>query len=321
MTSKKVSAGPGCVLLCLFFLNACSDRKSLSLKPDGLEGESVLTMEKGNLKAVFVDNSAFGPHHRAGYNGVAQLFHAQEDSGIFVPAYAGFNLEHIFDGDSLDQLFEPRNYPMTLYRKSEYEVLLYQEPTPLSGVESLTSFKMVEPHYIDVSFDVVFHRTDFFDHDYAGLFWASYINNPRDKKMYFKGMTESDIDSVYLVAAWSEEHGRSSTHRSADDDHDFYFADNFNARLANHYSGVRFAEPWFFGRYKNMVLAYFIKGEEVVRFSQSPTGGGRMNPAWDFQYLIPSPKENKKYSLKVRVMYKPFVSEQDVASEFAKWYR
>ena len=310
------------LVIVMVFLSACSHDKSKTLKPQGYESENVLTVERGDLKAVFVDNSEIGPDHRAGYNGIAQLYHAREDSGIFVPAYAGFNLEHIFGGDSLAQLFEPRLHGMQLYRKSEDEVLLYQAPTPLSSVESLTSFKVVSPHYIDVNFECVLHNTAFFAHNYAGLFWASYIANPPDKKIYFRGRPENGSDSIAWIAAWSGKHGDSSTHKSVEDNHDFYFADNFNARLASHFSFYRYAEPYFFGRYKAMVLAFlFDEGREVIRFSQSPNGGGKLNPAWDFQYLIPSPKEGKRYSFKARIIYKPFISENDISEEYRSWKR
>jgi hypothetical protein len=308
------------LLIIIVFLWACSHNKSKTLKPQGYESENVLTVESGDLKAVFVDNSEIAPDHRAGYNGIAQLYHAQQDSGIFVPAYAGFNLEHIFGGDTLAQLFEPRLHGMQLYRKSEHEVLLYQAPTPISSVESLTSFKVVNPHYIDVNFECILHNTAFFSHHYAGLFWASYIANPPDKRIYFQGSSEKGSDSIRWIAAWSGKHGDSSTHKSVNDNHDFYFADNFNARLASHFSTYRYTEPYFFGRYKGMVLAFLLDGgREVIRFSQSPDGGGKLNPAWDFQYLIPSPEPRKIYSFKARIIYKPFVSDNDIAEEYRRW--
>ena len=301
-----------------FLLPGCSEKKTDSLRPDSYETANALTVEKGDLKLIFADNTAISPDHREGYNGIAQLYHASQDSGIFVPAYAGFNLEHIFGGDSLEQLFEPRRYPMTLYRKTDDEVLLYQAPTPLSKVESLTTFKIVAPHYVDITVDFTFHDLQFFKHGYAGLFWASYINNPADKKVYFRGVRKK-AEAVTWIGAWSEQHGVASTHRKVGEDIDLFFADNFNATLASHFSSYRYSEPFFFGRFKNMVLAYFFAGNGVIRFSQSPDGGGSLNPAWDFQYLIQSPTAGRKYSLKARMVYKPFVSQEDIADEYDRW--
>jgi hypothetical protein len=323
MDMFKRSLRPLLVFTCLsLFLSACSNKKRGSLEPEGYETQNILTVQNGDLKSVFVDNTEIRPAHRGGYNGIAQLLHAREDSALFVPAFAGFNLEHIFGGDSLRQLFEPRLHPMTLYRKTDDEVLLYQQPTPLSAVESLTSFKVVKPHYIDVTFECILHEPEFFTHGYAGLFWASYIHDPDDKKVYFKGRRETDPpDSSAWIAAWSAEHGVESTHKHVDDDRDFFFAENFNATLANHFSRFRYTEPFFFGRFKDMVLAFMFDSNEVIRFSQSPTGGGDGNPAWDFQYIIPSPQSGKKYSFKARMVYKPFISEKDVEQEYLNWKR
>ena len=306
------------ILFSVCVLCSCSGKIANTLKPDGYEKGTVMTIESGDLKVVFVDNTEVKPDHKAGYNGIAQLSHVKLDTPVFVPDYAGFNLEHIFGGDSLHQLFEPRRHPMTLFRKSGDVVLLYQEATPLSGVESLTEFKVVNPHYIDITFACIFHSEQFFSHQYAGLFWASYIQKPDDKKIYFKGVEENDLQNKW-ISAYSEEHGVNSTHRSIGDKNDLFFSENFNARLANHYSKFRFTDPFYFGRFGKMVLAYFFDTKEIIRFSQSPTGGGESNPAWDFQYIIPYPETGKKYSFKVRMIYKPFINEEDISNEYKKW--
>jgi hypothetical protein len=306
------------ILFSFLFLISCSIKKGNTLRPDGLKQENIITIENGNIKAMFVDNIEAGLLHRAGYNGVAELYHSKEDSNIFVPFYAGFNLEHIFGGDSLAELFEPRKHPMMLFRKSDNEVLLYQESTPLSGIETLTEFKVTNPDYIDITFHCILHNKHFFQHGYAGLFWASYINKPEDKKIYFIGIEEKKSDTTW-IAAYSEEHGLNSTHRSIKDDYNFFFAENFNAKLANHYSVYRYVLPFYFGRFRKMVLAYFFESDEIIRFSQSPTGGGDDNPAWDFQYIIPSPKIGQEYSFKARMIYRPFISKKDLCDEYENW--
>jgi hypothetical protein len=302
----------------LFLLAACSRKNMGALKPVGLNEENVVTIENGNLKVVFVDNEAFGTVHRAGYNGIAELYHRVKDSTIFVPQYAGFNLEHVFGGDSLAQLFEPRLHPMKLFRKGANEIVLYQEATPISGVESLTTFTVNGPDYIDVQFECILHNDQFFKHGYAGLFWASYIHKPEDKRIYFLGTEEGQQDIVW-IEAYSEKHGTMSTHRSLKDKNNFYFAKNFNATLASHNSTYRYTFPFYYGRFGNMALAFLFESREIIRFSQSPTGGGQDSPAWDFQYIIPSPRYGKKYSFRARMVYKPFISDQDIKSEYEKW--
>ncbi len=290
------------------------------LRPQYMVPQTAIDLEKGDLKVTIVNNMTYGSEHRAGYNGITELLHPAQDSVPFVSLYAGFNLEHIFGGDSLMQLFEPRRHPMVLSQSGEDEVFLYQAPTPLSGLESLTTFKLVEPHYIDITFLCIVHEIDFFKHGYAGLFWASYIDSPSDKKMYFYGCEKTEPTKKW-IEAFSRKHGVESTHVGMNDSNEFYFAPDFNARLASHFSNYRYALPFFFGRFHNMVIAYMFESSEVIRFSQSPTGGGETNPAWDFQLIIPDLKKGKEYTFRARMIYKPFISAEDITSEYISWNR
>ncbi len=305
-------------LMGLLLVGSCSLKHSHTLEPAGPEKASSFKISNGDLSAVFVDNSAIPPMHGAGYNGLASLTHRLDDSILFVPRYAGFNLEHIFAGDSLVELFEPRRHPMILYKKNAAEVMLYQSPTPISGVESLTAFKLVPPHYIDVTFSCILHNKSFFRHGYAGLFWASYIHAPKDQKIYFIS-SDSLSGHESWISTYSEKHGVRSTHLHRKDQNELFFAHNFNASLASHFSTYRFEHPFYFGLNRGMVLAQLFDAKKIIRFSQSPTGGGGGNPAWDFQYIIPRPKTGKIYSFKARLIYKPYVSAEDIRSEYIKW--
>ena len=69
------------------------------------------------LRALVADNTAHGPHHRAGYSGIAELYHRGSERSFLVPAYAGLNFEHVFSGDAASfarSIFEPREAPMHL---------------------------------------------------------------------------------------------------------------------------------------------------------------------------------------------------------------
>ena len=71
--------------------------------------------------------------------------------------------------------------------------------------------------------------------------------------------------------------------------------------------------------YSNMFFAYLFDSSEIIRLTLSPTGGGRTNPAWDFQYIIPDPRAEKEYSYRARLIYKPFISEKDIEEEYERW--
>ena len=104
--------------------------------------------------------------------------------------------------------------------------------------------------------------------------------------------------------------------------------------LYNNFSPLRFHLPFYYGLFRSKTLGqrseeqvYLIMFDrtENIRFSHSPSGGGRSldgedtNPAWDFQYIIPSYTLNAEYSFKARVVYKKFAGRGDVIAEYEKW--
>ncbi len=53
--------------------------------------------------------------------------------------------------------------------------------------------------------------------------------------------------------------------------------------------------------------------------SQSPSGGGQGNPAWDFQYVIHQVEEGREYGFRGRLVWKKFVSAADCLREYESW--
>lgn len=285
-------------------------------------GQTQIALERGDLKAVFIDNSSYGVH-RKGYNGISELYHKNQDSTLFVPSFAGVNLEHIFDGDSLVSLFEPRREPMTIKKISDNKVVLHQPETSISKVENWTTFEMVGPHYIDVEFRFVVHNPKFFDHGYVGLFWASYINFPEKIGISFKGKNKGSDEPGNWLYAVSKKHGENGTHVGDTDSFDAYIAPNFNVDLNVEISDTIFTAPYYYGRFRNMVFSYlFAEPEEGnIRFTKSPSGAGIGKPAWDFQYILPNFEAGKEYSLKWRVIYKKWKGEKDIEKEYRRWIK
>ena len=58
-----------------------------------------------------------------------------------------------------------------------------------------------------------------------------------------------------------------------------------------------------------MAYAQIFRSQDNIRLSQSPSGGGNGNPAWDFQYFIPDPKVGRRYQIVMRVLYTPLTQK------------
>jgi hypothetical protein len=236
------------------------------------------------------------------------------------------NLEHIFDGHTATTrqlLFEPRNAPMEFQKLFETEAELHQPPTPHFGLESWTRFRLKEPHYIDFDFRCV-ARKQVFVGGYIGLFWASYINAPENKSLYFRGRFPGS-NRTHWIQAYTQWHDNESTFMHINDNEQLKFAENYPAMLYTRFSQLRWEEPFFFGLRKHHVFIVMFDRTEGIRFSHSPSGGGGTsdgsdtNPAWDFQFIVPKYEVGREYSFNARIVYKEYRGRQDVLEEFRNW--
>jgi len=281
------------------------------------------TLKAGDLEGTVVTNANTDWHH-PGYNGMARLLHKGQAQPLFIPHLAGFNFEHIFDGQ--DAGFSPRGGKLSLWRFGEQSVGLYRAPEDCPyGLESMTRFTLVAPNYIDVEFTAVPRKAKYAS-DYIGMFWASYINNPRDRAINFLGRDTDDAKSPSRwITATSPAHDDQSTHVAGFEPAVWKSVDTQKwPGLAAHFSKYQFDAPFYFGRVRNMVWVYMfdskaISDTQTLRFSQSPTGGGDLNPAWDFHVVVRSYKVDQPFSWRARCIYKPYVSAADVLKEYLTW--
>ncbi len=285
-----------------------------------------VVLRRGPIQAAVVDNRVVNdevlPNHRAGYHGLASLKHEKQPRNLFVPNWAGLNFEHIHDGTVQDRkiLFEPREAPMQLRVIDERTAELYQAPTPHWGLESCMRYRLLDDETLELVFECV-PRRDTYKNGFIGLFWASYIDQPESKAVHFIGVeSEKPEDRPAWIRASSPRHGELATHRALRDDRDFPHDAQFPLTLAFNYSRYRFDRPWYLGVCRDMASVQIFRPGDQVRFSQSPTGGGETNPAWDFQWFIPKYQIGQRYQLVMRVLYtvhdinffNPFESEHRI---------
>jgi hypothetical protein len=202
-------------------------------------------------------------------------------------------------------------------------VELHQPKTPEFQVESWTRFRAVEPNAIDFAFRCTPHRDDY-EGNFLGVFWASYINSPLNKSIYFLD-GESTLEKPVWRQFCTQQHNRDSTIRNVADHVSLRF-DSQNALFANE-SPLRYSHPVFYGRFRDMVLIYMFQPHTGIRFTQSPSGGGLTpdgsdtNPAWDFQLIISNPSKGEEYGMNGRFVYKRWQGREDVLAEVKKFLR
>lgn len=274
-------------------------------------------LQQGDVRAVVVDNGAVDDHvlpgHRSGYSGVASLTHTTNAGSLFVPAYAGLNYEHIHDGTTQprDILFEPRRVPMQLRVIDRHTVELYQAPTPNWKLESVLRYQMLDDGVLEMTLECIPHEKTF-RNGYVGLFWASYIHQPESLDIHFIGQRHETGDSPGWVRGVTPQHGVKATHLEVGDERVIKHDDDFPLTLAFNHSDWRYVEPWYFGVSDGMAFVQMFRPEDGIRLTQSPSGGGQGNPAWDFQYFIPDYEIGQTYQMVMRAMYVPYKSPEQI---------
>ena len=197
-------------------------------------------------------------------------------------------------------------------------------------VDVRAEYALKPPHYVD-------HALSFTDRKdvrtqgcgFREVSWCCYMNCPEDQRLHFLSGGEwhhyispshgvaSNIAPSYIpdaeLEAWPI---KSDWRQKRMNDRPFHW-DRYQRR---------FDEPFYFGRLGNMVMLMVFDIPKWLRFFCSPTGGGtslipdQTCPAWDFEWVIPEDayQVDREYTFSVRLVYKQFVSEDDVLREYRK---
>src|ERR1044071_7514248 len=238
-----------CVIGCLLSLVRLNAQPAQESKA----AQHAVGIQSTSLQVVIVDNEAFGPAHRAGYNGVAELALVDpKATTLFVPNYAGLNLEHIFSGDSSSfawNIFEPRRFPMKLIRHSPNRVELQQERTEHWPLRSRLVYEVPNDaiHFTSCGTPLV---DVWKKHGYVGVFFASYIDRPEDMSLQFIGRARHGRgnESPHWIKHLPSKHGEAANHRPAGSAWDPTFDEGFNIPLAQGLSHFEYVYPFYFGR-------------------------------------------------------------------------
>jgi hypothetical protein len=297
--------------------------------------EHFVVLRRGPITAVVADNAAGEsevlPKHQKRYNGIAALRHEAQPRNLFVPNYAGLNLEHYHDGTNRVNAnrFEPRDAAMELRVIDRQTVELYQPPTPTFRIESCGRYHLLNDGTIEYTFECI-PRSDDFSQGFLGVFWASYIDDPADPAIHFRGTSldnsnaqpasprpsgpgdrkPASNDAAQWLTVLSRRHGENATHPPAGAIPDLKFDEDFPLLLINHRSPYVHTADWYYGICRGMAYVQMFRPKDRIWFAQSPTGGGASNPAWDFQWFVLQPKQGDAYGLVMRAAYVEFKDQR-----------
>ena len=262
-----------------------------------------------------------------GYNGLALL---RYDGSVspFVPAVAGLNCEFIFDEREPD--YEPRWKNIAAYeaQNSSLEAIspaaarLRIEPGKRFGVLVETRFELVEPWFVDVEYGFTATDPARAPKGLMGVFWACYMQVPRIPQFFFVGHTRPgraaavagrgpSVPPRELGCSGGGETRVSELARSRKPPADL-------PQVA-----PRYAKPFFCGNvHGSCSPRSYVRGlrSTSVSAGMRPAPGPDPRPGTTRPWFL-RPEPGKRYSLRQRVVYKPFAGLDEAERLYDEWTR
>lgn len=270
-------------------------------------------LQAGEIQAVVGDaarNGVGGPQ----YCGLWSLTSQHRVFNAFGNSYAG-----LIPG-------EIRGKAPVLEAVDEQCVRLRHAPSATRPVAAVAEYRVAAPYYVDHTLTICDEKDVRHPQcDFREVSWCCYMNCPADPRLHFRS-------GGTWVSYLSPKHGEAANLAPA------YVPnaelERWPARTAAepgyfHWdrAALRFDDPFYYGRVGEMVLILIFRDHpRWLRFFCSPSGGGgslfagQTCPAWDFEWVVPAAAYavGREYRFRLRLVYKRFVSNDDVLAEVAK---
>jgi hypothetical protein len=206
----------------------------------------------------------------------------------------------------------------------ERSAALAKAATDQDPTEARATYRFVGPNVLEHTLTIRDTRSRLAaDLGYREVSWCSYMNSPEDIRLHF-------LSAGQMTAYISPEHGLGSRLAPS------YIPeaqiektppqDEKRQPFHVHWASLKFDAPFYYGRLGHMVLLYVFDNANDLRFFCSPSGGGgsllpgQSCPAWDFLWIVPAAKYEvgREYTFRLRLVYKPYVSDDDVLAEVTR---
>jgi len=268
-------------------------------------------IQTAELQAIVGDcarDGSGGPQ----YCGLWSLTSKQRQFNAFGNSYAG-----LLPG-------ELRGRPNTVVQIGDDQTaVLYKPATEQDTTEAKASYRFIGPNCLEHILTIKDARSRLSSLGYREVSWCSYMNSPEDIRLHFRSGGQ-------MTAYISPEHGVGSrlapSHVPDAELEKMPPQDEKRQPFHVNWAPLKFDEPFYYGRLGQMVLLYVFDNPRDLRFFCSPSGGGGSLlpgltcPAWDFLWIIPADKyqAGKEFTFRLRMIYKPYVSDEDVLAEVAQ---
>jgi len=269
-------------------------------------------IQAGDLQAIIGDTARDGIGGRQ-YCGVWSLTSKHRPFNAFGNSYAGLIPTDL------------RGRELALEQPDENTVVLTHSASPTYPCEARAVYRLTPPYYIDHELRIRdLHDLRLPGCGFREVAWCSYMNCPEDPQLRF-------LSDGQWMSYLSPRHGYGSQIAPGyvpDSDLEVFPPREMRGNSPHpfHWDRItpRFDRPYYYGRLGSMALMHLFGQPQWLRFFCSPTGGGvslisgAACPAWDFEWIIPSAdyEVGRDYTFRMRLVYKPFVSDDEVTSEY-----
>lgn len=331
---------------------------ALSKASSSMRGKPVDIVRVGGtqLAGCVTDNSA---NVGMAGSGFWMLCHERYPGvNLFRDDFVGLNFEHIFNGaraDNARAAMTPRGDPVTLIKNGAASVSLHwPAATSKWNIDCDLRYTLSESSAVDIDFETTLHEPAA-PLGYVGMMWASYMAHVVNKGICFYGTRDGVEQWVSFGNDWNAGVVPGERMGGVDARQDFgeegalaaygtvgyagapELRSEEDASTLNvlQYASARFLRPFYYGLVdgdgdygtKNDTMAFIMMFDDPmsVRFAcwnSIATPDGKFDPhsvAWDWQFIIRNPVIGQKYSHRARLVYKPFVSRDDVTAEYERW--
>jgi hypothetical protein len=293
-----------------------------------------VNISNGFFTGILHNNNSNKHRQGSGFNPLTHYLYPGQN--IYRNDAVGLNFEHIMNGsaaDALISMFTPRKDSCFISMTDDSTASIIHIAGQSSWqIESEMVYRFSGKFYLDLNFTVNLTK-DKFPLGFVGFMWASYMNCSLDRRIHFIGSNHG-VEEWMLFGEDTETGFETGTIGYQLSGHLPYEEGAKTLNIIEH-PQKKFVYPFYYGLVHGsgnvnsvqdtMVYIMMFDQNEPIRFAMwnffknSNDQPDTHSPAWDWQYVIRSPKINEPYGYRARVVYKPFSGPEDVVQEYQKW--